>query len=112
MIVALVFPYRKSKELLGFDTLSRIPLEILFIILAIIQGIVDLYPTGIISDTLNGNYVEYLINNDISAESASILVSLMNLTYWFVIFSIIFVFITLLKHILNVGIREYFIKIL
>ncbi|EGT2198994.1 sensor histidine kinase [Clostridioides difficile] len=110
VIVALVFPYRKSKELLGFDTLSRIPLEILFIILAIIQGIVDLYPTGIISDTLNGNYVEYLINNDISAKMASILVSLMNLTYWFVIFSIIFVFIILLKHILNVGIREYFIK--
>ncbi|MBY2477477.1 sensor histidine kinase [Clostridioides difficile] len=110
VIVALAFPYRKSKELLGFDTLSRIPLEILFIAVAIVQGIVDLYPTGIISDTLNGNYVEYLINNDISAKMASILVSLMNLTYWFVIFSIIFVFITLLKHILNVGIREYFVK--
>ncbi|WP_227857979.1 MULTISPECIES: sensor histidine kinase [unclassified Clostridioides] len=110
VIVSLVFPYRKSKELLGFDTLSRIPLEILFIAISIVQGIVDLYPTGIISDTLNGNYVEYLINNDISDKTASILVSLMNLTYWFVIFSIIFVFITLLKHILNVGIREYFIK--
>ncbi len=110
VIVALAFPYRKSKELLGFDTLSRIPLEILFIILAILQGIVDLYPTSIISNTLSGNYVEYLINNDISAKMASILVSLMNLTYWFVIFSIIFVFIILLKHILNVGIKEYFIK--
>ncbi|MDX5713263.1 sensor histidine kinase, partial [Clostridioides difficile] len=110
VIVALAFPYRKSKELLGFDTLSRIPLEILFIALAIIQGLVDLYPTVIISNTLSGNYVEYLINNDISAKMASILVSLMNLTYWFVIFSIIFVFIILLKHILNVGIREYFTK--
>lgn len=110
VIVALAFPYRKSKELMGFDTLSKIPLEILFIAIVIVQGIVDLYPTGIISGTLNGNYVEYLINNDISAKMASILVSLMNLTYWFVIFSIIFVFITLLKHILNVGIREYFIK--
>ncbi|NMS90972.1 sensor histidine kinase [Clostridioides difficile] len=110
VIVALAFPYRKSKELLGFDTLSRIPLEILFIAIVIVQGIVDLYPTGIISGTLNGTYVEYLINNDISAKMASILVSLMNLTYWFVIFSIIFVFITLLKHILNVGIRAYFVK--
>ncbi|MER0280507.1 sensor histidine kinase [Clostridioides difficile] len=110
VIVALAFPYRKSKELMGFDTLSKIPLEILFIAIVIVQGIVDLYPTGIISGTLNGNYVEYLINNDISAKMASILVSLMNLTYWFVIFSIIFVFITLLKHILNVGIREYFVK--
>lgn len=110
VIVALAFPYRKSKELLGFDTLSRIPLEILFIVVATVQGIVDLYPTGIISSTLNGNYVEYLINNDISVKMASILVSLMNLTYWFVIFSIIFVFITLLKHILNVGIRAYFVK--
>ncbi|MGS5515045.1 sensor histidine kinase [Clostridioides difficile] len=110
VIVALAFPYRKSKELMGFDTLSKIPLEILFIAIVIVQGIVDLYPTGIISGTLNGNYVEYLINNDISAKMASILVSLMNLTYWFVIFSIIFVFITLLKHILKVGIREYFIK--
>ncbi|WP_343120227.1 hypothetical protein, partial [Clostridioides difficile] len=61
VIVALAFPYRKSKELLGFDTLSRIPLEILFIALAIIQGLVDLYPTVIISNTLSGNYVEYLI---------------------------------------------------
>ncbi|KPI48092.1 histidine kinase [Clostridioides difficile] len=110
VIVALAFPYRKSKELMGFDTLSKIPLEILFIAIVIVQGIVDLYPTGIISGTLNGNYVEYLINNDISAKMASILVSLMNLTYWFVIFSIIFVFITLLKYILNVGIREYFVK--
>lgn len=110
VIVALAFPYRKSKELMGFDTLSKIPLEILFIAIVIVQGIVDLYPTGIISGTLNGNYVEYLINNDISAKMASILVSLMNLTYWFVIFSIIFVLITLLKHILNVGIREYFVK--
>lgn len=110
VIVALAFPYRKSKELMGFDTLSKIPLEILFIAVVIVQGIVDLYPTGIISGTLNGNYVEYLINNDISAKMASILVSLMNLTYWFVIFSIIFVFITLLKYILNVGIREYFVK--
>ncbi|WP_237672686.1 HAMP domain-containing sensor histidine kinase [Clostridioides difficile] len=110
VIVALAFPYRKSKELLGFDTLSRIPLEILFIALDIIQGLVDLYPTVIISNTLSGNYVEYLINNDISAKMASILVSLMNLTYWFVIFSIIFVFIILLKHILNVGIRDYFTK--
>lgn len=110
VIVALAFPYRKSKELMGFDTLSKIPLEILFIAIVIVQGIVDLYPTGIISGTLNGNYVEYLINNDISAKMASILVSLMNLTYWFVIFSIIFVFITLLKHVLNVGIREYFVK--
>lgn len=110
VIVALAFPYRKSKELMGFDTLSKIPLEILFIAIVIVQGIVDLYPTGIISGTLNGNYVEYLINNDISAKMARILVSLMNLTYWFVIFSIIFVFITLLKYILNVGIREYFVK--
>lgn len=110
VIVAVVFPYRKSKELLGFDIVSRIPLEILFIAIVIIQGIVDLYPTGIISNTLNGNYVDYLINNDISGKMANILVSSMNLIYWFVIFSIIFVFITLLKHILNVGIKEYFVK--
>ncbi|MGO0905684.1 sensor histidine kinase [Clostridioides difficile] len=110
VIVAIVFPYRKSKELLGFETISRIPLEILFIAVAIIQGIVDLYPTGIISNTLNGNYVDYLINNDISGKMANILVSSMNLIYWFVIFSIIFVFIALLKHILNVGIKEYFVK--
>lgn len=110
VIVAVVFPYRKSKELLGFDIISRIPLEILFIAIVIIQGIVDLYPTGIISNTLNGNYVDYLINNDISGKMANILVSLMNLIYWFVIFSIIFVFIALLKHILNVGIKEYFVK--
>lgn len=110
MIVALVFPYRKSKELLGFDTLSRIPLEILFVAVIIVQGAVNLYPTNIISDTLNGTYVDYLISNDIGSKIASILVSLMNLTYWFVIFSTIFVFITLLKHILAVGIREYFVK--
>nr|UWI49152.1 sensor histidine kinase [Clostridioides difficile] len=110
VIVAVVFPYRKSKELLGFDIISRIPLEILFIAIVIIQGIVDLYPTGIISNTLNGNYVDYLINNDISGKMANILVSSMNLIYWFVIFSIIFVFIALLKHILNVGIKEYFVK--
>ncbi|MGO0882033.1 sensor histidine kinase [Clostridioides difficile] len=110
VIVAIVFPYRKSKELLGFETISRIPLEILFIAVAIIQGILDLYPTGIISNTLNGNYVDYLINNDISGKMANILVSSMNLIYWFAIFSIIFVFIALLKHILNVGIKEYFVK--
>ncbi|WP_227847428.1 sensor histidine kinase [Clostridioides sp. ZZV15-6598] len=110
VIVAIVFPYRKSKELLGFEIITRIPLELLFIAIVIIQGIVDLYPTGIISNTLNGNYVEYLINNDISGKMANILVSSMNLIYWFVIFSIIFVFIALLKHILNVGIKEYFVK--
>ncbi|MCC0664825.1 sensor histidine kinase [Clostridioides sp. ZZV15-6597] len=110
VIVAVVFPYRKSKELLGFEIITRIPLEILFIAIAIIQGIVDLYPTGIISNTLNGNYVEYLINNDISSKMANILVSSMNLIYWFVAFSIIFVFIALLKHILNFGIKEYFVK--
>ncbi|WP_227866945.1 sensor histidine kinase [Clostridioides sp. ZZV13-5731] len=110
VIVAVVFPYRKFKELLGFEIITRIPLEILFIAIAIIQGIVDLYPTGIISNTLNGNYVKYLINNDISSKMANILVSSMNLIYWFVVFSIIFVFIALLKHILNFGIKEYFVK--
>lgn len=59
---------------------------------------------------MSGNYVEYFINNDISVKMVSILVSLMNLIYWFVIFLIIFVFIIFLKYILNVGIREYFIK--
>lgn len=110
VIVAVVFPYRKFKELLGFEIITRIPLEILFIAIAIIHGIVDLYPTGIISNTLNGNYVKYLINNDISSKMANILVSSMNLIYWFVVFSIIFVFIALLKHILNFGIKEYFVK--
>ncbi|MCC0726897.1 sensor histidine kinase [Clostridioides sp. ZZV14-6009] len=110
VIVAVVFPYKKFKELLGFEIITRIPLEILFIAIAIIQGIVDLYPTGIISNTLNGNYVKYLINNDISSKMANILVSSMNLIYWFVVFSIIFVFIALLKHILNFGIKEYFVK--
>ncbi|MCC0635547.1 sensor histidine kinase [Clostridioides sp. ES-S-0001-02] len=110
VIVAVVFPYRKSKELLGFEIITRIPLELLFIAIVIIQSIVALYPTDIISNTLNGNYVEYLIKNDISGKMANILVSSMNLIYWFVIFSIIFVFIALLKHILNVGIKEYFVK--
>ncbi|MCC0672411.1 sensor histidine kinase [Clostridioides sp. ES-S-0145-01] len=110
VIVAVAFPYRKSKELLGFEIITRIPLELLFIAIVIIQSIVALYPTDIISNTLNGNYVEYLIKNDISGKMANILVSSMNLIYWFVIFSIIFVFIVLLKHILNVGIKEYFVK--
>ncbi len=39
VIVALVFPYRKSKELLGFDTLSRIPLEILLLFLLLYKGL-------------------------------------------------------------------------
>ncbi|MGL4910848.1 MAG: sensor histidine kinase [Romboutsia sp.] len=110
VFIALISPYKKAKNILGFETIVKIPFEIsaIIIVLAITfmyQGSVEL-----IRMSVNGELVNSWIYMGLNIDISNIIVNAFNIIYWVIYFTIIFMSIIILKNIFKVGIKKYFIS--
>ncbi len=103
-IVSLAVPYKKSKDLIGFKTLSKIPIEVYGFIFFVIFSMGIGIGYEIIPFTF-GNVESSLIED--SNEYWGLILGLINAIYWFIVFYFVVIFITFIKHILNIGIKNY-----
>lgn len=108
--VSLIFPYKKGKDLLGFDLISQVPFEFNFIILAIIYALLYENSTNIVRLSVEGEIVNSLISSGLDANLANIFVNAINIAYWSIYFIAIFIGIGLFKNIFKVGIKKYFVR--
>lgn len=107
ILLALAIPYKFLKEVFWFNELSKIPLEINIAI--IIFGFCMLIGGGetIVFPTLNGNFYDFLSKTTIKYSYLGYIIDVINVLYWVIGFSIVFMAITLIKHIFKTGFKSY-----
>lgn len=107
LILGLMVPYRKGKEIFGIKTFLKIPLEINCIIFgfgAILSGMGSLYA---VCSSLGGSFGSRWIWTSINPELGMWLRIVLNIIMWFIISYLIFAGDMLLKHIFNTGLTKY-----
>lgn len=107
-LLALLIPFKYTKEVLGFNKFSKIPLEINFIIAAIIMALTFENASLIISPTLQGGLSEALKMT--SLPNLDIVTNIINVLYWMIIYGFVFYEVIYVKYIFNIGIKNYIRK--
>lgn len=106
-IIALIIPYKLTKETIGFNQIAKVPVEIIASI-STAAIVVILYGASysLISSTLEEDIINFapLI---MSGEAAAEIESLINIMFWTTSFAIVFFTVILLKHIWSIGIKKY-----
>jgi signal transduction histidine kinase len=107
LAVGLIIPYRLSSELIGFNRIAKIPIEIATIISITTIGVVLNQASY---SMIAGTFEEDLINlAPLAATRAAVnaFKSLVNIFFWTISFGIVFFILVILKHIWKTGIRKY-----
>ncbi|MCE5221958.1 MAG: hypothetical protein LLF98_12040 [Clostridium sp.] len=107
LLLGLMVPYKKGKDVFGIKMFIKIPLEINCIIFAfgvIFSGIGSFYS---VCATIKGSFGKGWIGFGINPELDMWLRSILNVTMWFIVFYLIFAGDMLLKHIFKTGIVKY-----
>lgn len=108
LFLSLLFPYRLGKDFIGFEALAKIPFEFNIMIALLAGGIfIGASPEIIIMNTLNGGITE-LVRESFSIDMSDIIVYLVNVIYYIIIFAVLFLETTMIKHIFHEGARKYF----
>ncbi|MBU3091412.1 sensor histidine kinase [Clostridium sp. CF011] len=107
LAVALITPYRISKELFAFKKIAKIPIEmssfiIFFTLFIIYNGTSYL----LIEQTIKGQLINFS-QIEVTGSVLGILVSVINILYWLICLGIIFIGVVIVKHIFKTGIRKY-----
>jgi signal transduction histidine kinase len=107
LIIALITPYKISKELIGYKIIAKLPIEISGFIIFITLMIIYSEPSfSIIKGTIKGDLINFS-QIDLSASVIATLTSTINILYWLIGFGVIFLGVVILKHIFKTGIRQY-----
>lgn len=109
-LVSLVFPYKNGKHLLGFEKISKILLEINALVIGFIFTFLIANSAELIRMSVNREFVDGLMSTGLGIDLAVIGVNAINILYWVAYFVLIFIVITLVKHIFSVGLRKYFVS--
>lgn len=107
-LLALVIPFKYTRNILCFNKFSKIPLEINFIIAAIIMALTFESASLIISPTLQGGLSEALKMT--SLPHLDIVTYIINVLYWMVIYGFVFYEVIYVKYIFNIGFKNYIRK--
>ncbi|MCH1961801.1 HAMP domain-containing histidine kinase [Clostridium perfringens] len=107
-LLALIIPFKYTRNILGFNKFTKIPLEINFIIAAIIMALIFESASLIISPTLQGGLSEALKMT--SLPNLDIVTNIINVLYWIVIYGFVFYEVIYVKYIFNIGIKNYIRK--
>lgn len=106
-IVSLIFPYKSGKSLLGFEQISKILFEVNAVVLGFIFTFLYFNSSELIRMSINREFVDGLMSTGLGIDLAVISINAMNILYWVAYFVLIFIVITLIKHIFSVGLRKY-----
>jgi signal transduction histidine kinase len=107
MLISLIIPYKKSKDIIGVRSFIKMPFEINTIIIIVITALVSLSP-NISYWTANNEWIkEALVKVGIPVRLTTSLLMIGNVAYWFILLITAFSTIVLLKFIFNKGINNY-----
>lgn len=107
-LLALIIPFKYTRNILGFNKFTKIPLEINFIIAAIIMALTFESASLIIIPTLQGGLSEALKMT--SLPHLDIVTYIINVLYWMVIYGFVFFEVIYVKYIFNIGFKNYIRK--
>lgn len=107
LLIGLLIPYRKGKEILGIKVFLRIPLEINCIIFGFGAIFLGLLSANTIIETLQNTLIQNLVSSDIKQEIKSFITITINIIVWIITIYSIFAGDMLLKHIFNTGLVKY-----
>ncbi|AFS79673.1 Alkaline phosphatase synthesis sensor protein PhoR [Gottschalkia acidurici 9a] len=106
VISALVIPYKKSKDIIGFRQISKLPFEIWIVLVWITLNFIFKSPQYLIRDSINGNFSMFGLR--LSKHMISeYLIYIVNIIYWSICFGLIFIETVNLKYIWGKGIKIY-----
>ncbi len=107
VLISLIIPYKKSKDIIGIRNFIKMPFEINTIIITVITSLVSLSP-NISYWTANNEWIkEALAKVGIPVILTTPLLMIGNVAYWFILLITAFSTIVLLKSIFNKGIKNY-----
>lgn len=108
-ILGLFTPFKFEKEIIICKKLFKVPLEIIFMLMGIIIGFMFAESSDLVFYTLNGDFTRKILAqigiNDYVGQK---IIYLCNILYWLVFITSIFISITVIKNIFNVGLIKYF----
>lgn len=107
LILGLMVPYRKGKEVFGIKIFLKIPFEVNCIIFGFSAFFTGLISFTTILETLRNTLVQDLIGSGIKQELVNFTTIIANIVVWTVISYLIFAGDMLLKHIFNTGLVKY-----
>ena len=109
MISALLIPYNKAKEILGFNVISKIKFEIGCIMGGLTVGLTLAVSMFMVKECIKGvplNFIGAFFKNVTLKHSTYYMI---NFIVWLIIFSLYFYAALVIKHIFKVGFKNYFI---
>nr|WP_090088154.1 sensor histidine kinase [Clostridium uliginosum] len=108
LILSLVVPYKKGKEVFGIKSVLKIPFEINCFIFGCTAFFSAVGSGAAIFFTLDSRLVKKLLDFNINTRLDTVFTDVINIGMWIVIIYLIFVGAMLLKHIFTIGIVKYF----
>ena len=107
MLISLIIPYKKSKDIIGITRFIKIPFGINTIIITVITSLVSLSP-NICYWTVNNEWIkEALVKVGVPVILTTSLLMIGNVVYWSILLITAFAAIVLLKFIFNKGLKNY-----
>lgn len=107
ILVAIIIPYKELKEIKIFKKIFNIPIEILLIVIYLTYIYIYCESNQLIIKTVNNDSIIKFTQLQVSQDFSNIVNYLLNVAYWSVLFSIVFISIVLLKHILKSNTKKY-----
>lgn len=104
-ILALIVPFKYSKDTLWFNKLLKMPLELFLIIASCALPIIVESGQIIIGPTLSGEFLSVLKNADIWYLDS--IEYILNILFWIFIYGGIFFVVTYIKNIFDMGFKKY-----
>lgn len=107
VLSALLIPYKRETDLIGFKKISRVPLEFHLIGGFLIFYFIVSAPANIIMESILGKiHLFFGINiSDVPLTGNSIL--LLNIVFWIICFGMLYIYVILIKHIFAKGFKKY-----
>lgn len=101
ILVAIVIPYKELKEMKLFKSLFKLPIEVIGI--AVYLAFVYIYNASddLIIKTVNNEPIISFVQMQLTQDISNIINYLSNVIYWAILFSIIFIGVIVLKHIIK-----------
>lgn len=104
-VLALIMPFKQTKDTLWFKHLLKMPLEVYFVIFACAIPLIAESGSLIVEPTINGDFLNILKSANIPyLDSISYV---LNVIFWIFIYGGIFFGVTYIKNIFNMGFKRY-----
>ena len=107
LVLSLLVPYRKGKEVFGINKIVKIPLEINFCLFSIAASLLAIGTCSVVFQTLEGTLGHGMVIFDMNPQFDSTLRFSINIGIWCVTLYSIFAGAMLLKYIFTTGLIKY-----